>query len=414
MSDQSITTTEGPRGWLVVAGAVIGVACGATVLAPYTFGYLTGPLAREMGWTRAELAPAISGYMLVLLALLPVAGAVTDRIGARRAAAIALGLMGLVMVAAPLLIGSLAGLYAAYVLLAVAAVCASPVSFARAVTAWFDRRRGLALGLALSGVGLGTALLPPLVRALVETGGWQAGYYGLGGLLLCFAAPAVWLTVNDTPPAGPGAPAVDPAERRRGAREALGEAVKGGLFWRLAFSFFLLGVGISGAVPFMPSILEGRGVDTDVAVKIQVCLGISAIVGRVAGGWMMDRVFAPIVTAIAAAAAIAGLLLLLQVGTWGLLAAVVGVCFGLATGMEGDVIAYLSSRYFRRQVFSTVLSVMLAVYLAGAALGPTVLALGERVMGDGVFMVLAGLLVVAAVVQLLLGPYRHVPAGKAH
>lgn len=389
-------TDGGRQGWTVVGGAFLGAALGATVLVPYSFGYLIGPLAAENGWARGQFASAVSLYMLTLLVLLPFAGRIIDRIGARKAAAGSMVAMGLVFAAMPLFANTLGGLHAAYALLAVAAVGASPISYARAVTSWFDKRRGLALGVALCGVGLGTALLPTYVQSWIGLGGWRGGYLGVAGLLIVIGAPVVWFTVREQAEGGAAAIA-----ERGDFRQVLSQ----GRFWRMLASFFLLGLGISGVTPMLPAILEGRGADVDVAIRLQAVLGLSSIIGRLAGGWLMDKIFAPWVTVAAASAAAVGLVLLLNAGEWGLAAAMAGVGLGLATGMESDVIAYLSSRYFPANLLSSVLGIMVAAYLAGAAIGPIVLTAGERAAGDGIYLVLGGLLCVAAIIQLTLGRY---------
>jgi MFS family permease len=389
-------TDGGRQGWTVVGGAFLGAALGATVLVPYSFGYLIAPLAAENGWARGQFASAISLYMLTLLVLLPFAGRIIDRVGARKAAAGSMVAMGLMFAAMPLFANTLVGLHAAYALLAVAAVGASPISYARAVTSWFDKRRGLALGVALCGVGLGTALLPSYVQSLIGLGGWRGGYLGVAGLLIVIGAPAVWFTVREQVQSS-----VTATAERGDFRQVLSQ----GRFWRMLASFFLLGLGISGVTPMLPAILEGRGADVDVAVRIQAVLGLSSIVGRLAGGWLMDKIFAPWVTVVAASSAAVGLVLLLNAGEWGLVAAMAGIGLGLATGMESDVIAYLSSRYFPVNLLSSVLGIMVAAYLAGAAFGPIVMTAGEHLMGDVIYLVLGGLLCVAAVIQLTLGRY---------
>lgn len=120
----------------------------------------------------------------------------------------------------------------------------------------------------------------------------------------------------------------------------------------------------------------------------------------------MDRVYAPWVTTLAAMAAITGLLLFAQVGHWGIIAALVGIGLGLATGIESDVIAYLASRYFPRGVYSSILGLMVASYIAGAAIGPVAFTTGERFAGDAVWLVISACLVIGAMLQLSLGRYR--------
>ncbi|MBY9068156.1 MFS transporter [Hyphomonas sp. WL0036] len=397
-------TDGGKLGWMVVAGAFIGTACSATILVPYTFGYLMSAPAAAMGWKRTDFASAISVYMLVLLVLLPFAGRVIDKIGARLAASGSLFAMAVVFAVMGLTLNDLQGLHIGYGVLALAAVGASPLSYARAVTSYFDKRRGLALGIALCGVGLGTALLPVYVRACIEWGGWRAGFYGISALLAFVIAPFVWTLVRER------ADQEDASHAAGTDRGAFLEALRSGRFWKMLVSVFVLGLGISGITPLLPGLLEERGAPESVAVRIQMVLGISSIIGRLAGGWLMDRIFAPWVTVVASCAAIMGLLLMLQVGEWGLIAALVGVGLGLATGLESDVLAYLSSRYFPRAVFSSVLGLLVAGYIAGAAVGPVAFAYGEKLAGGNVFMLFSALLIIGALLQLSLGRYTTAPS----
>jgi MFS family permease len=394
-----MATDGGKLGWMVVAGAFIGTAFSATILVPYTFGYLVAAPAAAMDWERTEFASAITVYMLVLLILLPFAGRVVDLIGARWAASGSLIAMAVILAGIGATLNDLNGLHIGYGLLAIAAVGASPLSYARAVTSFFDSKRGLALGIALCGVGLGTALLPVYVRLCIDLGGWRAGFYGLSALLAFIVAPFVWLLVRERDDDEAGAP------HETTDRNAFVASISSIRFWKMLISTFLLGLGISGIVPLLPGVLEERQAPDDVAVKIQMCLGLSSIIGRLAGGWLMDKIFAPWVTVGAATSAIVGLLLMLQVGEWGIVAALVGVGLGLATGMESDVIAYLSSRYFPRSVFSSVLGLLVASYIGGAALGPVAFAHGERMIGSNIFVLLCALLALGALLQLTLGRY---------
>ncbi|MGJ8563560.1 MAG: MFS transporter [Alphaproteobacteria bacterium] len=393
-------TDGGKQGWLVVAGAFFGTACGATILVPYTFGYLIAAPAAELGWQRTEFASAISVYMLVLLILLPFAGRVIDKVGARMAASASLLAMAAVFAYMGYALDDLKTLHISYAVLAVAAVGASPLSYARAITSFFDKRRGLALGVALCGVGLGTAFLPVYVRFCIEWGGWRAGFYGISVLLISIITPLVWYLVREQPESKES---VFDKTLNKGA---FLKSVATPNFWKMFVSVFLLGLGISGVVPLLPGILEDRQAPADLAVKIQMCLGISSIVGRLTGGWLMDRIFAPWVTVAAATAAIIGLVLLLQVGEWGIVAAIVGIGLGLATGMESDVIAYLSSRYFPRNVYASVLGLMIASYIAGAAVGPIAYAYGESLVGAQVYLIIAVFLGLGALLQLSLGRYN--------
>jgi sugar phosphate permease len=77
----------------------------------------------------------------------------------------------------------------------------TPIGYAKAISAWFDRRRGLALGIAMSGIGLGAFVMPQLAQTLIEAVGCRGAYASLGLLTLVIAFPAVALWIREP---GPG------------------------------------------------------------------------------------------------------------------------------------------------------------------------------------------------------------------
>ncbi len=149
--------------WWVVVGAVTGFVCNGPVLG-FTFGVFLKPIMADMGWDRGvRLGALSSGHVTSALAV-PVLGYLMDRWGIRQVA-----LPGLVIYAA----------FCAYWVSrrtrcryshcwwrspSMTSAIQTPLGYAKAISAWFDRRRGLALGVAMSGVGLGRFIMPQLAR----------------------------------------------------------------------------------------------------------------------------------------------------------------------------------------------------------------------------------------------------------
>ena len=161
---------------------------------------------------------------------MPLIGRLVDRHGVRRVVlpaivATALATAGLATA------GSIAQFMLLYVVLGFASAGQTPMPYARAVSSLFDARSGLALGLAMAGVGMGAMLLPQLAPALITQVGWRAAYLGLAVLILAIALPAAGLFVHEAP----FERATDNARTGTGAREAL----RTPLFWRLGAAFFL-------------------------------------------------------------------------------------------------------------------------------------------------------------------------------
>ena len=169
------------HGWAVVAAAfwIIAVTSGSF----YSYGVFFKPMAQEFGWSRQLTAGVMGLACLIYVVVLPFVGHLADRRGPRLVMAVSTALLGLgyllgayvrSAVELYLFVGVLGGLSYPGLL---------PVPVA-VVSRWFDGNRGLALGITLAGVGVGTLAVPPLIASLVEGFGWRSAFLILGSLVL--------------------------------------------------------------------------------------------------------------------------------------------------------------------------------------------------------------------------------------
>ena len=199
--------------WWIVFASVIGLLVGNGPIMQFTFGVLLPPIAREFGWARGTVSSAIVVGLWMTGIATPLVGRLVDRHGIRRVALPAIALFfrrhrlrragaGPTPVA----------FTALYRLMGLAAAGQTPLIYAKAISGGFDADRGLALGIAMAGVGIGAALVPQFAQALVQAVGWRGAYAsGLGGLtfLLAFSAAVV------VPRRGVAAPRLDRLPRWR-------------------------------------------------------------------------------------------------------------------------------------------------------------------------------------------------------
>src|SRR6202795_1184135 len=213
------------HGWLVVAAAFavtfVGFGCA------YTFSAFVGELQRDFGASRGSVSLVFSLAGFLYFGLGIVSGPLADRFGSRRFAVAGMLLTGLGLMAASAA-RSLPEVYAAYGLGVGLGVGCAYVPAIGAVQRWFVRRRGLASGLAVSGIGVGTLVMPPLASLLIETFGWRGAYLVLGALAVVIGAGLALLIENDPRDRGLG-PDGDPLQSgtqpaRQGA--SVGEAVR--------------------------------------------------------------------------------------------------------------------------------------------------------------------------------------------
>lgn len=399
-------------GWYVAVASGIGLACGLASVIIYTFPIFLAPLRAEFGWSQTEVFLALFLTTLTVTIAAPFIGALVDRVGARRVIILGLLLEAAVMASFATQSGSLTTFYLRYVLLAILGLGTTHVAFARIVAVWFDRRRGLALGIALAGLGLGGFFWPNLSQWAIDTYGWRNAYLIVAAAIVLIGVTAIVTVVRESPqsmglqPDGapaptPGAPAAGPV-----GGMTLAEALRNRQFWLMVVAFLLIGVGITSIQVHLVPLLIGRGVAPKTAALALSILAVALVVGRLGAGWLMDRFFAPRV-AIAFLLGPIVAIFLLAAGVTGSLAFLAGILTGLAAGAEVDVTAYLASRYFGLRYFSSVYAWFYSAYSLGAGVGPLVTATSvERFGGyNEVLFLHAGLLVIAGVLLSRLGPF---------
>lgn len=390
-------------GWYVAAACGVGMGCGIASVLTSTFQVFLAPLQAEFGWTRPQLFLALTITLLVVTGLAPFFGMLVDRFGARRLILAGLLLEAAVFASFALQTASLPMLYARYVALAVLAMGTTHVGFSRVITVWFDRRRGLALGVMLAGLGVGNMVWPVLAQWAIEAWGWRGAYLLIAAIIAVVGAGVFAPIVREAPQAmGLAADGRPPDGARAAAARAdygmtRGEALRTSTFWLMLIAFLLIGVSVSSVQGHMVPLLMSRGVDAATAAAVLSVLGGALVVGRLAAGWLMDHFFAPRV----AIAFLIGPLVavaLLAAGVTGTWAFVAGTLTGLAVGAEMDVTTYLAGRYFGVRHFGAIFAFFYAAYTLGAAFGPLGTAIAADVNGGytEVLIVHAGLMLAGA------------------
>jgi len=364
-------------GWIIAAASGFGLAFGIATVVAATFSIFVGPIRGEFGWTTSALFWAPLAVTLTAALCAPFVGGLVDRLGARRVILVSFVLEALVLASFYLMGSSLAGFYARYVALGALGLGTTHVAFARLITTWFDRRRGLALGVALAGVGVGGVVLPVLCQWLIGTFGWRLAYVGLALLVLFVTLPIMALTLRNTPaqmglaPDGdvPGSERARAADAQAALGATLSEARHDRVFWQMLVTFLLVGISLQAMMLHLVPLLRERGVGAEAAAIAQSTIFAGLLAGRLVTGWLMDRYFAPRVALAFLVAPIVGIAML-ALGANGAAAFVAAALIGVAAGAEVDVIAYLTSRYFGMRQYSRIYGTFYSMYSLGGGVGP--------------------------------------------
>jgi MFS family permease len=395
------------RPWLVVLGSALAlmVCNGPMILFP--FGVLVGPITAEFGWPRATLASAVLAAHITGGLAMPFVGGLMDRVGVRRIALPAICIFAFTLAGISTLPAVPMFFIAAYALLGLIGAGHSTLIYARAVSTWFDERRGLALGLSLSGVGIGVAVVPEVARILIANYGWRAAYVGLGALLLLVAGPAVACLVRDRIREAPPAVPDSKGDARAGGTTLLA-AVRFFQFWALAIVVFLVAVAVNGTLAHLVPLLNERGVSGKLATQALSGAGLALIFGRAMSGYFLDRFFAPFVSAGFFLIPLCGIVLLGSTDS-STLAMLAAILLGIGIGAEVDIMAFLLGRYFGLSHYGAVYGTLLAIFTFGSGIGPWLIALSfdhfhtyaHALIGCGLALATASALVAS------LGPYRY-------
>lgn len=354
--------------WQPLVAATAGLSAGLS-LSAYTNAVMAPQFLEEFQWSRSDFV--LTGVITLLtFVFLPVYGRLTDLFGVRRIAVI--GVIGLPLCWASyaLMSGPIWQYFAINVVLIGLGVATTPAIYSRIVATCFDKARGLALAIAISGPPLLGAVGAPVLEVINRAYGWRVGCLAIAATIAVIGALALLLI---------------PAESA-GARRLRGEGKNGNdyrligrtrVFWILLGGVLLCNLYHTVTTSQLGVVLGdsldgGRATGAEVAALISV-FAAAVIVGRFVCGVALDRFPAQLVAAIAMA--LPGLGCLLIASSWdSFTVLVVSVCcLGAAWGAEGDVIAYLVARRFDLTLYSTVLSILSAAIGVSSALGAFIL-----------------------------------------
>lgn len=401
-------------GWWNVVTAFTGMGLSYAMFTVFAFGTFVRPLEAEFGFQRGEMSFALTMTNIAVVVASPSLGFIVDRLGVRRVLIPSTILMALTVASMSLLTGNIWHYYLMYLLIPILGAGTLPQSYSRVIIAWFARRRGIALGISLSGFGVGATLVPAFAQFMIENYGWRSAYLGFSAAVLLIALPMVVGLMRETPGEMGLQPDGDAREPDPGTRPptaahvGLGgaEAVRTRSFWLIFWSFLLVGVGITSILAHLVPMLIDRGVSPATAALCMSSLGIGLIFGRVFAGFLMDRYFAPYVAALFLIGLMAGIAIL-ALGAGGFMVFLAAVLVGLATGSEISEIAYICSRYFGPRAFALIYGIMFAAFQVGSAFGPPIMGAWHDAMGDyvGALWGLVGVVGIGTFLITLLGPY---------
>ncbi|MDR6789993.1 putative MFS family arabinose efflux permease [Sphingomonas sp. BE138] len=362
--DRPRTLTEWRNGWPVVAAAMLGAGLGPGLYQNLSSLFTPG-LEATFGWSRGDIATG-AGLAFGAAVFAPLIGRIADRIGVRPVIFVSMLVLG----AAYLWLAAM-GLHGGraiwryqlgVVLLVLTLPGTSSLAYGKLIAARFVRGRGLALALGTSGLAAVTIVAAPLLGAVIAQHGWRGGFVALAAGSVLLALPAILLCLRAAPPPAPVAAAAATGSSAAAAR-------RDRRFWIMVASAWLINAATTGFVTQLVPIGLELGLRPAQAALLLASFAASAIAGRLAVGWLIDRLRPqPVAAAFAIASAAAFVALAFAPG--GLAAALVLVFLaGLMNGAENDLLPFFAARLFGLRAYAEIYGTAMPIALSGTALG---------------------------------------------
>ncbi len=361
-------------GWWIVAAAFLNLFF-TTGIVYYGLPVFYLPLIRSLGFDRQQAMSGIFyGFVLVAPLFGLFAGALIDRVGARRVILCGAVFSGLALVFMGL-ISSLRQYYALCFIEVVGYVLAGPIPNQVLVAKWFRALRGRAMGYAYLGLGLGGAVSPTLIHSLIDGFGWRRAFQSIGMAIILILLPVgIWITRSSPQDSGLLPDGVDHSDSPVGAigqsaSASVRKAARTPDFWLLlagsTLTIFAIGTVISHFVLF----LTDAGHDAGWASHALSVLLISSLAGRVTVGYVADRFRRKNVMALfylVLAIAIPLLLVRHSNATVYAFAAV----FGFAMGADYMLIPLVTADCFGLEALGKLLALIIMADSLGQTFGP--------------------------------------------
>lgn len=367
-------------GWIIVAVALVSMAFWLGIRTSFSVFYVA--FLEEFHWSRGGAAGVQSMALITYTFLAPVVGGLIDRYGPRRVIvpgilvfAFGLGLCSLIK--------TLLQFYLLYgVIMGAGITCVGIVSYSAILAHWFEKRRGLASGIAVSGMGIGTFLLVPLSQELISRWGWRATFLVLGGLVLIILVPLNAILLRHKPAdVGQfmdgeqldGLAAKEASTRNNpGNGEAewnIGTVLHSRRFWALMGFAFFSTISIYAVLVHSIQFLVDQGIDKMQAAFVLALVGVVSSAFRIIWGWVSDwagRELTFSVGVLCASLSVVSLLLIEKTGNrdfiYGFL-----ILFGMGWGVTAPMFMAVSADLFQGRIFGFIYGLVEAgIGVAGA------------------------------------------------
>jgi len=385
MKSGEVDQAKAPRffyGWVVVAAAFFVALVSYGV--QYSFGIFLKPLSEDFGWSRTLVSGAASLFMFSRGALAILTGRATDRYGPGLTVAIGGFFLGLGLLLTSL-ISDAWQLYLFYGLMVGFGLSVAFAPLVATASRWFVSKRGLAIGIVVAGIGMGTVVMSPLARYLISLFEWRLSYVIIGPLAWIISLPASLLLSRS--PEEKGLLPLGKAEVIAGDEEkltivkkedslasesagfSLKDAARTRAFWLLLAIIIFWSICVQMTMIHIYPHATDLGILEVVAANFMAVIGIFSIIGRLVMGAVSDRLGGKrtlVICLVLQALAMFWLLGATDIWMLYLFAAV----FGFAYGGCVPQLPVIAGEIFELKSIGAIVGVQMLGVAIGGAIGP--------------------------------------------
>ncbi len=465
MADTMTNQQEWARGWPIVVSSLVGIALCLSPLPYWALIVIGSELGKEFGWTR-EIITAGFLYMTAgVLVGAPISGQLVDRFGARKVLLPSIIALSVGTCSFSLMTANPVVFYAIFFFTAFFGAGTLPITWSKAIVNNFNHNRGLALGIALTGTGLYGFLAPTYIQTFINNFGWRWAYVSVGILPVLISLPLALYLFRDRKEENALAGSLSQGGQLkiyglalalaialfaamswvilkmgaiwvvllmtsflfvylgfvyRGTKHekvvselpglTLRETFHNYRFWLIFFSFLILGAVVSGIIANSKLLLLDKGYTDITATGFFTgvgLIGLSTLIGRLIGGFLVDHFWAPMIAFVFMSVPAIGCVILMQDFGMGV-NAIALILVGLAAGVEFDMMAYFTSRYFGMKSYGRIYGIIYAAFGLGSGTSPVIFNIlrGEATDYAQVLSFAAFGFVLGATLLLFLGKYE--------
>ncbi len=349
-------------GWVIVFISFLMLLVTSGIV--LSFGVFMNPLTSEFQWDRTAVSIAVSSFMLVQGLLSPFVGRLIDRYGPKIVVTLGVFILGITLIIFGQVTSYFMFFFTYGILAAIGYSTTTLMTNSVLITKWFTEKKGLALGLSMTGFPLGPLVFSPFIGYLIITFDWRTAALILGGLLIVLLMPLVLLLVKDNPETAANKPGDDAARKKITFKGLLANKQ----YLKLAGAYFGCGYTMSMISTHFPANATDLGLDPLVAATAFGIMGGFAAAGTISAGALSDKFGRKNILSIVYFMRFVALMVFafayspttLYVGA---------VIFGLSWTTTGPLTSALTGDIWGVKVMGTVFGFVFLSHQIGAALG---------------------------------------------